>query len=152
MPRAPFNVLVIPYRLRGDRPEYAVFHRRPPGKMWQFIAGGGEDDETPELAARREANKEAGITEESGWIRLDSVASIPRASFPKAPWPSGIYVIPEYCFAVETKIEELIISDEHDGWGWCRYEQAWEILTWDSNRIALWELSERLRMKMDHGT
>jgi dATP pyrophosphohydrolase len=38
----------------------------------------------------------------------------------------------------------LIISKEHDGWAWCRYEQAWEILTWDSNKVALWELNERL--------
>jgi dATP pyrophosphohydrolase len=48
------------------------------------------------------------------------------------------------------KDADLIISREHDGWGWCRYEQAWEILTWDSNRVALWELNERLRRKMDH--
>lgn len=147
MPRAPFNVLVIPFRLRDDRPEYAVFHRRPPSKMWQFIAGGGEDDETPELAARREANEEAGIIEESGWIRLDSVASIPRSAFGAAHWPKSIYVIPEYCFAVETKKSELTISQEHDGWGWCRFEQALEILTWDSNKVALWELHERLGRK-----
>jgi dATP pyrophosphohydrolase len=148
MPRAPFNVLVIPYRLHGDRPEFAVFHRRPPSKIWQFIAGGGEDDETPDIAARREAREEAGVIETTGWIRLDSVASIPRTAFPNATWPESVYVIPEYCFAVEMKNAELIISNEHDGWGWCRYEQAWEILTWDSNKVALWELNERLRRTM----
>jgi dATP pyrophosphohydrolase len=57
-------------------------------------------------------------------------------------------VIPEYCFAVEMKNAELIISQEHDGWGWCQYEQAIEILTWDSNKTALWELNERLRRRM----
>jgi len=150
MPRAPFNVLVIPYRLSGATPEFAVLHRRPPSKMWQFIAGGGEDDETPELAARREAFEEGGIIETSGWIQLDSVASIPRTAFPEAPWPDGIYVVPEYSFAVEIGNAELILSQEHDGWGWCRYEQAAEILTWDSNRVALWELYERLSRKLGH--
>lgn len=147
MPRALFNVLVIPYRLHSDRPEFAVLHRRPPSKMWQFIAGGGEDDETPNVAARRESREEGGVIETTGWIQLDSVASIPRTAFPTAPWPESIYVVPEYCFAVEMNNSELIISPEHDGWGWCRYEQALEILTWDSNKVALWELNERLRRK-----
>lgn len=148
MPRASFNVLVIPYRLHSNMPEFAVLHRRPPDKMWQFIAGGGEDDETPDIAARREAREEGGIIATTGWIQLDSVASIPRTAFPTAPWHEGIYVIPEYCFAVEMNNAELMISHEHDGWGWCRYEQAWNILTWDSNKVALWELNERLRRQM----
>jgi dATP pyrophosphohydrolase len=118
--------------------------------MWQFIAGGGEDDETPEDAARREANEEGGISETSGWIQLDSVASVPRTAFPDALWPESIYVVPEYCFAVKMKNADLQISHEHDGWGWCSYDQACEILTWDSNRVALWELNERLRRKMDY--
>jgi dATP pyrophosphohydrolase len=116
--------------------------------MWQFIAGGGEDDETPYIAARREAHEECGVIETIGWIQLDSVASIPRTAFPTAHWPESIYVVPEYCFAVEMKYAELVISHEHDGWGWCRYEQALEILTWDSNRVALWELYERLRRQL----
>lgn len=150
MPRAPFNVLVIPYRLHRARPEFAVFHRRPPSKLWQFIAGGGEDDETPDIAARREAREEGGVIETAGWIQLDSVASIPHTAFSNAIWPESVYVIPEYCFAVEMTNAELIISNEHDGWGWCGYEQALEILTWDSNKVALWELNERLRRKMGH--
>jgi len=149
-PRAPFKVLVIPYRLHSNRPEFAVLHRRPPNKMWQFIAGRGEDDETPDIAARREAREEGGISETTGWMQLDSVASIPRMAFPNGNWTENVYVIQEYCFAVEMKNAELIISIEHDGWGWCRYEQAREILTWDSNKVALWELNERLRRKMDH--
>jgi dATP pyrophosphohydrolase len=50
MPRAPFNVLVLPYRLRGDVFEFAVFHRSTV-EMWQFVAGGGEDDESPDQAS-----------------------------------------------------------------------------------------------------
>jgi len=119
--------------------------------MWQFIAGGGEDDESPEIAARREAREEGGIIETTDWISLDSVASIPRTAFSKVLWPETIYVVPEYSFAVEIKNADLVISHEHDGWGWCRYEQAWEILTWDSNRVALWELYERLRRQNHPG-
>ena len=112
--------------------------------MWQFIAGGGEDDETPEMAARREANEEAGIIEESGWIRLDSVASIPRSAFGAAHWPKSSYVIPEYCFAVEMKKSELTISQEHDGWGdvlrltdpaqWCLRNDHFVEIAFDNSR------------------
>ena len=36
--------------------------------MWQFIAGGAEDDETAEETARREAAEEAGIPREARFL------------------------------------------------------------------------------------
>lgn len=55
MPRAPFQVLVYPYRrLEGGLVNYALFRRSDAG-WWQGIAGGGEGRESPEEAARREA-------------------------------------------------------------------------------------------------
>jgi dihydroneopterin triphosphate diphosphatase len=146
MPRAPFNILVVPYRrLSVGAYHYAVFHR--PSDMWQFVAGGGESDETPFHAALREANEEAGIsTDHRAWMKLDSTASIPRTSFPAATWPETIYVVPEYCFAVEVQ-GELRLSSEHDRCEWLDYAAAHGRLTWDSNRVALWELHERLDAK-----
>ena len=143
MPRATFNVLVLPFRVTALAHEYAVFHRAD-GDMWQFIAGGGEDDETPTLAARREALEEAGIDDASSWIALDSVASIPRTSFPSAPWPDHVYVIPEYCFGIDVRDRNLSLSGEHDRFEWLDYAKAQARLTWDSNKVALWELQERL--------
>ena len=61
MPRAPYQVLVLPYRrTNAGEFEYALFQRANEG-FWQFIAGGGEDDETPLQAARRETWEEARI-------------------------------------------------------------------------------------------
>ena len=40
--------------------EYAIFQRSD-GDYWQAIAGGGEEGETPEEAAKREIQEEAGI-------------------------------------------------------------------------------------------
>ena len=143
MARAPFNVLVIPYRLGGDRHEYAIFHRAD-SPMWQFIAGGGDDDERPEDTARREALEEAGISHGVFWMRLDSTASVPRTAFPGAPWPDSVYVIPEYSFAVDVNDFEMRLSEEHDKMEWLDYDEARDKLTWDSNRTAMWELRERL--------
>src|ERR1043166_774438 len=61
MGRAPFQVLVFPYRRSvAGTFEYAIFRRTDLG-VWQAIAGGGEGDERPEATAAREAYEEAGI-------------------------------------------------------------------------------------------
>ena len=91
MARAPFQVLVFPWRRNDDGAfEYAIFKRSDDGN-WQGLSGGGEDKEKPIVAARREANEEAGIpteaNEEAGiptdadYIELDTVASIPAHIF-----------------------------------------------------------------------
>jgi len=143
MARAPFNVLVLPHRAHDGVHEFAVFSRADV-EMWQFIAGGGEDGEDAAQAARREAFEEGGIESRSGWIALDSRASIPRTAYPTAPWPESVFVIPEFCFAVDIGDFDIRLSEEHERFEWLLYEAARERLTWDSNRIALWELRERL--------
>ena len=76
MTRAPFNVLVIAYRERDATREFAVFHRAN-CEMWQFIAGGGEDDETPRVAAQREAREEADRFREQAVV--DGQAEVEQA-------------------------------------------------------------------------
>ena len=148
MPRAPYNVLVIPFRSDAEGFEYAVFYLRH-SKMCQFIAGGGESGEDPELVAKRETLEEAGIEAGVGWVRLDARASIPRTAFPDAPWPEEVYVIPEISFAVNVGDAQIRISHEHEGFKWVSYEGAREQLTWDSNKVALYELRERLKGASD---
>ncbi len=67
--RAPFQVLVIPFRRTGTVPEFAVL-KRSDASYWQFVAGGGENDETPAQAATRETEEEIGITGELAPARL----------------------------------------------------------------------------------
>ena len=55
MARAQYQVLVIPYYMENDSVQYCIFERRDMG-IWQFIAGGGEDEDAIILAsAQREA-------------------------------------------------------------------------------------------------
>ncbi|MBN2556712.1 MAG: NUDIX domain-containing protein [Anaerolineales bacterium] len=76
--RAPFQVLVIPYRSTASALEFAVL-KRSGANYWQFIAGGGEEGETPIQAAQRESLEEIGIAGEL--IPLDSMATVPRDNF-----------------------------------------------------------------------
>ena len=148
MTRAAFQVLVIPYRTMADgEPRYLLF-KRSDLDVWQWIAGGGEGDEKPEQAARREASEEADIPEDARLIRLDSMASIPAAHFADHHlWGTDTYVIPEYSFGVEVKDEEVHLSGEHSEYVWVHYETAQDRLRWDSNKTALWELHSRLSAK-----
>ena len=146
MARQPLQVIVIPFRESEEAGyQFAVFHRAD-GSMWQFIAGGAEDGETAEQAARREAAEEAGISEGARFLRLDSCASVPRTAFSLVEhWPKDLLVVPEYSLAVEVRDQELELSHEHDKVTWLSFEEATRLLTWDSNRVALWELNERLK-------
>ena len=47
--------------------------------------------------------------------------------------------------------EDLQLSAEHTAFQWLSYEDAYEQLTYDSNRIALWELNRRLNMMSGAG-
>ena len=142
--RAPFQILAIPYRRIEGELYYCVFHRAD-HDQWQFIAGGGEDAETPEEAARREIFEESGLTAGS-LLRLRSMCFIPTEIFSekyRKNWPADAYVIPEYAFGFACS-GDIQLSDEHGECRWLPYADARAKLKWDSNRTALYELNCRL--------
>ena len=145
MPRAPFNVLVYPYHeLAEGGFLYAVLKRADEG-WWQAIAGGGEANETPVQAARREAHEEGGISEDCSLLELSTVIPVPVAHFPESHlWGDELYVIPQYCFGVLVRTAVLVLSAEHTECRCVRYEEAQALLRYDGNRTALWELHARL--------
>ena len=151
MPRAPFQVLVLPYRrTNAGEFQFALFQRADDG-FWQGIAGGGEDDETPLQAARRESLEEARIPAGCPLMPLQTMCMVSVTSFSVVwpPLPSGEErsVIPEFAFGVAAEGCEIVISCEHYAFAWLSYSAALAILHYDSNRTALWELNQRLQGK-----
>ena len=145
MSRAPFQVLVLPYKIGPKNTHrYAIFSRRDSKNCWQGIAGGGESNESPRAAAKREAYEEAGIETTSKYIKLDALCTLPVVNVCGFKWGPKVLVIPEYCFGVEIKEQEIKLSREHSGFKWVSYVDAMKMLKWDSNRNALWELNYRL--------
>jgi dATP pyrophosphohydrolase len=144
MGRAPFQVLVFPFRRdKAGRLEYAIFRRTDTG-AWQGIAGGGEDDETPKEAAIREAREEAGITARAV-LQLAVVGAVAVELFrDRHLWDSALREIPEYAFGVAPESPALSLSLEHREFVWLPVEEALTRLEWESNRIALRELHLRL--------
>ena len=145
MSRAPFQVLVMPYRRLEDGGfEYAVFRRSDMEDVWQGIAGGGEEGETPAEAAAREAREEAGIPRDAEYVALDSMTMLPVVNVLGFLWGPEVLVIPEYAFGVDATGQRLRLSWEHTDIRWTDYGSAHRLVEWDSNRTALWELHMRL--------
>ena len=55
------------------------------------------------------------------------------------------YVIPQHYFACDGETLTPTLSAEHTEWRWADEREAMQILRYDGNRTALFELAERLR-------
>ena len=152
MARAPFQVLVFPYRKKGQgHYEYALL-KRADEVFWQGITGGGEDEEYPLETARRETLEETGISPDSDFIQLDTIEFVPVTEFRDGYlWGNEIYVIPQYCFGVNAQGVQILISNEHTEYKWYGYEEALKAIKFDGNKMALWELDKRLKGKGPRG-
>jgi len=148
MSRIPLQVLVLPFRQSTDGAiEYAIFRRSDCGDdCWQGLAGGAEVGESAEQAAQREAMEEAGVPLDAPLIPLDAAASVPATQFrDRHLWGPDLYVVTERAFGVRLDHSVVItLSREHTDYRWVAYAEAAQLLRWDSNRTALWELNERL--------
>ena len=146
MARAPFQILVLPFRRGPSGLAFAVFRRADgDGNLWQGLAGGGEDDETPEAAARREMDEEAGIDRAATLIALPTLTRIPTAGWKgRQPWADQLETIPEHAFGVEVAADfQVRLSHEHLEFRWLDVAAAGARLTWEGNRhalAALWAL------------
>jgi dATP pyrophosphohydrolase len=144
--RAPFQILILPFRKTAAAEfEFAVL-RRADDANWQGVAGGGEVGESMIQAARREALEEAGIPPTASLYRLATNDTVPVTCFQaRDQWPPELYVIPQYFFACDLTGMDAVLSDEHSDLRWTAFEEAFQLLRYDSNKNALWELAERLR-------
>lgn len=150
MARARYQVLVIPYCIKASEAQFCLFRRSDMG-IWQFIAGGGEDEDFSIVeSAKREALEEAGISASCSFFQLDACCSIPSNCFKNAEamWGRECFVIPEYAFAVKVENTSLKLSHEHTEYNWMTYEEAKAALQYDSNKTALWELNRRIELEM----
>lgn len=135
-----YQILSIPYRIVDGIPLFGIF-RRADSNIWQFIAGGGENGETPIEAAKRETIEEIGI-EPKNIEKITCVAYVPAeviAENKRQYWDKNTYVIPEYSFAFECDSEPTL-SNEHTKYKWVTYDEGRKLLKWDSNKVAMYEI------------
>lgn len=147
MARQPKQVHIYLYRKRRERYEYAIFQRKDMPFCWQGVCGGLEDNETAEEGARRELYEEAGVEGKLPLYRLESVSYLPVNIFnveSQKAWGKDVVVVPLYFFAMPFN-GVINLSNEHTDVKWLPYEEAYELVFYADQKIALYELNEGLR-------
>lgn len=143
--RQPYETLIFPYKKEKNEIQFAIFLRKDM-KFWQGICGGGEEGETILETAKRETYEETGIKNNSYFMQLDTITTIPVVSITgKFTWGDDVFLVKEYCFGVDATGQEIKLSKEHIEFRWLNYEEAKQLLKYDSDKTALWELNERLK-------
>jgi dihydroneopterin triphosphate diphosphatase len=140
--RRPQSVQVfLATRLNG-RFSYLLFHRRPRPDLalpafWQGISGALELEESFAQAAVREVAEESSIA-------VPQVCSADFAqSFPIKPEWRGAYgegpvaVEERVFYALLPSAVEPVLSEEHQSWRWCSFQEAHSLLEFGKNRQCL---------------
>ena len=145
--RIPKQVLIIPYRNIDDKIEYCVFKRKDMN-AWQWIAGGAEDfDKNILESAKRELWEETGIKDVQ-IQQLELTCKIPVVNIVKDfTWGEDVFYSEEYAFSVNITNKQIKLSNEHTEYKWVDYSEAKNLLKYDSNKSALWELDIKLKRK-----
>ena len=104
--RAPFQVLVFPYKPKGEKILFLICLKSDLG-FWQPISGGGEGAETSLEAAKRELHEETALVG-MNWLQLDPMCTLPKTIFhDHIYWPKRLHVVPEYTFSGEVQGDPL---------------------------------------------
>ena len=140
--RKPKTACIFPVFYNSNEWLYLLFHRkdRPDIKLisfWQGITGGVEDDESIYETAKRELIEETNI-HEANIIFINYTYSIPIQKEWISFYPTGSTEIKEHVFVaiLEKKVTPQL-SEEHDKWKWCKYEEALELLYFSDNKEAI---------------
>lgn len=129
---------------------YLLLHYAPsePGRKghWEFPKGHVEHGETEEQTIIREVEEETGIDEMEiipGFKKY--IKYFFRRSYglkgearKKAPWVFKLVVF----FLAKTHQKEIKLSEEHDGFAWLPYEEAFKKLTYKNAKEMLKKANE----------
>jgi dATP pyrophosphohydrolase len=130
----PEEVLVVVYR---PGPQFLVALRSPERHgYWNPIAGGVEEGESAETAARRELVEEAGL---DGPLRLEALPL--DLSYVR---PEGMRIRMHGFLAEAPPGFEPVLNDEHVEYRWCSAAEADSLLTYPEPREAHAYVARRL--------
>ena len=123
----PEEVLVVVYR---PGPEFLVALRSPERHgYWNLVAGGVEEGESAEAAARRELEEESGLARP---LRFDPIPL--ELGYVR---PEGIPVTMHGFLAEVPAGWEPVLNDEHVDYRWCSAEEADRLLAYPEPRDAV---------------
>lgn len=134
------QVEIIVYRLVNKEPLFLLLKRIPErGGFWQPITGGVHKNEDLLDAAKRELFEETQIKD---YLRFLSDIYYFEFGSDEDGW------LKEYVYGVEIdKNMEPVLSFEHTEKKWCTFNEALDLLKYDTNKEAFNKLYERISLK-----
>lgn len=126
----PIKVQGVMYSKVDNKLEYLIIKRsEDDGGFWQGVTGTLEEGEKLKECLIREINEELGITDIKNISELKQTLQWAKKSG---------FMITEYVYAVElNKDANVVLSEEHDDYKWCNFEEAYETLGKDNNKNTL---------------
>ena len=130
------EVLLVVHRLAASGPEYLVLHRVPErGGYWHLAGGGLEDDESVEVAGRRELAEGTRLDEPLRFEVLPLVLG----------YHDGTEQIAVHFCAVEAPPGwEPVLDEEHDDLRWLPVSEAAALVHYPEPRQGLEAVSRLL--------
>ena len=134
----PIKTQGIIFKRENDIIKYLLLKRiEKDGGFWQPMTGTLNDGESLENCLIRELGEETGITE-----HIQLIKNIDKFEWIKPEKGT----MTEYVFGIEVdKNTEVKISDEHDTYMWCSFDEALKKLEKKNNRNAFTMLDKKLR-------
>jgi lipoyl(octanoyl) transferase len=130
----------------GDR--VLLLHRRPErGNFWQPITGSIETGEQPLETARREIVEETGNRSEPREMDLRQSFMI-ESHYLASRYPAPI-IASEIGFVarLSSQLPIRMDAEEHDGYGWFSFDEAYAHIKWTDDREALEKLEDMVVAK-----
>ena len=123
----PEEVMIVVYR---PGPEFLVALRSPERHgYWNLVAGGVEDGESPDAAARRELAEESGLEQPARFEAIPLELGYVR--------PEGMRVAMHAYLAEAPEGFEPVLNEEHVDHRWCEPADAVALLAYPEPRAAV---------------
>ena len=133
----PIKVQGVMYSKNNDKIEYLIIKRsEKDGGFWQGVTGTLEEGEKLKECLIREIKEELGI------VNINKISEIEET----IQWAKKTgFMITEYVFSVELDRNiNVTLSEEHDDYKWCDFNEAYQWLGKDNNKNTLKMINEKL--------
>lgn len=140
------------YRMEDNVPHYLLLHYH--SGHWEFAKGHIEDGESSQDAALREVEEETGIkdlkiiTGFKEYIKyfFRNNYDLKKEDKNKAPWIFKLVVF----YLAKTNTSNVSLSDEHIGFAWLPYKEAFKKLTFKNAKNLLKKANDILAEENDN--
>lgn len=142
------KVQAIIFRKGSEEIEFLMLKtNKQRGGFWQPVTGKVELDEDLLPAVKREVREEIGVSK-----HIQIIEDIYSFTYPipeRLKFKVSFREFEEHVYGIEINPEDMIrISGEHEEFRWLGFDEAYEMLEFETNKVALKKLNNLLIKKI----